>query len=40
LLAVTADPSIDPALQRAWMHDVGSQAIQALQTRTLASRGN
>lgn len=35
--AVTADTSVEQALQRAWMLDFGSQVIQTLQSRTLGS---
>ena len=34
--AVTANSSVEPALQRAWLQDFGAQAIQTLQRRTLA----
>jgi mono/diheme cytochrome c family protein len=35
--AVTADSRAEQALQRAWMQDFGTQAVQALQRRTLAT---
>jgi hypothetical protein len=36
--AVTADTSVEQAPQRAWVMDFGSQVIQVLQTRSLASK--
>jgi hypothetical protein len=35
--AVAANASADPSLKRAWLLDFGSQVIQTLQARTLAS---
>jgi len=36
--AVTANTSVEQALQRAWVLDFGSQVIQTLQSRSLASK--
>ena len=36
--AVTGDTAAEQALQRAWLQDFGSQVIQTLQSRTLASK--
>ena len=35
--AVTANASVEPAPQRGWLQDFGSQVIQTLQASTLAS---
>lgn len=36
--AVTANASVEQALQRSWLQDFGAQVIQTLQSRTLASK--